>query len=257
MDSGVLRRIFRFFALEFTLRIGVLRVLRIYQCQGFQQTFEDVCESLRMYSQIFVSSVLLRTKLVDLSTFPPVVNATLSCDFPTEYNFVPRNVLSFFSLIFPFFKEKLHCAANDEEQSRSRARGSKGKKKKGERRNQQEGNNMRRGGRKRRANTGQSDFTVSRKTLGSRPIPRRCSAMQVLSVPQRCTPACILYAVARVRWKRGSPLLFYRNCEQPTAGKRDRIVKQPRPRPSVTTLRSSWSMFTGNTATRSRTSRDR
>lgn len=133
----------------------------------------------------------------------------------------------------------------------------KERKKKEERRNQQEGNNMRRGGRKRRANTGQSDFTVSRKTLGSRPIPRRCSAMQVLSVPQRCTPACILYAVARVRWKRGSPLLFYRNCEQPTAGKRDRIVKQPRPRPSVTTLRSSWSMFTGNAATRSRTSRDR
>lgn len=132
---------------------------------------------------------------------------------------------------------------------------SKGKKE--ERRNQQEGNNMRRGGRKRRANTGQSDFTVSRKTLGSRPIPRSCSAMQVLSVPQRCTPACILYAVARVRWKRGSPLLFYRNYEQPTAGKRDRIVKQPRPRPSVTTLRSSWSMLTGNTATRSRTSRDR
>lgn len=194
---------------------------------------------------------------MDLSVFPSVDNATLSCDFPTEYDFLPRNVLSFFSSIFSFFKEKLHCAANDEEQSRSRGSRKQSKEKKGERRNQQEGNNMRRGGRRRRANTGQSDFTVSRKTLGSRPIPRSCSAMQVLSVPQRCTPACILYAVARVRWKRGSPLLFYRNYEQPTAGKRDRIVKQPRSRPSVTTPRSSWSMLTGNTATRSRTSRDR
>lgn len=34
---------------------------------------------------------------------------------------------------------------------------------------------------RRRANTGQPDFTVSRKTPGSRPIPRSCSVMQVLS----------------------------------------------------------------------------
>lgn len=83
-----------------------------------------------MYSQIFVPSLLLRTKLVDLSMFPRVVNATLSCDFSMQYNFVPRNVLSFFSSIFSFFKEKLHCAASDEEQSRSRARGSEAKEKK-------------------------------------------------------------------------------------------------------------------------------
>lgn len=60
--------------------------------------------------------------------FPSVDNATLSCDFPTEYDFLPRNVLSFFSSIFSFFKEKLHCAARSNREAG--ARGSKAKKKK-------------------------------------------------------------------------------------------------------------------------------
>lgn len=91
---------------------------------------------------------------------------------------VPRNALSslfllfslFFFLLsfFPFFKEKPHCAANGE---RDGKRGRRGKEE------------TICGGAvaRRRANTGQPDFTVSRKTPGSRPIPRSCSVMQVLS----------------------------------------------------------------------------
>lgn len=75
---------------------------------------------------------------------------------------------SFSLSFFPFFKEKPHCAANGE---RDGKRGRRGKEE------------TICGGAvaRRRANTGQPDFTVSRKTPGSRPIPRSCSVMQVLS----------------------------------------------------------------------------
>lgn len=90
---------------------------------------------------------------------------------------VPRNALSslfllfslfFFllSLFFPLFQRK--APANGE---RDGKRGRRGKEE------------TICGGAvaRRRANTGQPDFTVSRKTPGSRPIPRSCSVMQVLS----------------------------------------------------------------------------
>lgn len=90
---------------------------------------------------------------------------------------VPRNALSslfllfsffFFllSLFFPLFQRK--APANGE---RDGKRGRRGKEE------------TICGGAvaRRRANTGQPDFTVSRKTPGSRPIPQSCSVMQVLS----------------------------------------------------------------------------
>lgn len=110
---------------------------------------------------------------------------------------------------------------------------------------------------RRRANTGQPDFTVSRKTPGSRPIPRSCSVMQVLSA----STAWILYRayihiyIYTEEDEKADHLSSIEIRGQPTRGKRDRIVKLRVL--ALAALRSSSTMLTRCTQDRASPEGDR